>query len=1050
MINNHLNKLQEIVDLLEGKERRVRTPDGARRFGQPVGSVIRTDKIPSTRKPSITVREGSSNGSRPERQGSVSRQSGSSRESAVREARRTGNKKFTKKKVDRRRNSDGDKYGVVNEFYLSDETTKIYKEGGIPTGVVREITNAEEFRSAIMKLKENNPYSSSVYVYDLDEYKDMRLFMYENGRAGFALKGDEIVSVFSYSDEDTRGAAHLMMALGIEEGGTRLDAFDTVLPKLYQVHGFEVAARIKFNEEYQPEGWDTETYKAFNNGKPDVVFMAYNLGNFEDYDGKSGEYVDDYDAGIEKAKDLAKRNQPQLGADEPSVKMTPGSKPSKPSERVTGSERNKPNSASRGGSISFGEQLTTALKNKVKDHNAKMREKGKPTWTYANLRALKAVARRGAGAFSTSHRPGMTRNQWAIARVNAFLYLLEKGKPKRVQYTVDYDLLPSGHPKASRGKKARMTPDTNAQRSAVNDKLQDALEDAIEELDLTKELSDEEIQALFDAFEDEDWTEVDRLTEMFEKRGTITADMVGEEKAGGIDRNRGQAENLRRYWTVGKGALKIRWGTEGDWTRCVRQLSKYLGPRAKGYCSLRHKEMNGIWPGDTGVPGPNPRKSLSFSQPIQWDTDYPEDSENQTKDTGAFMLEHKTVGVKGLNVVSEEEGIVETIISVTGIVDEVKDRIMPGAYAKTLAKRKPKGVWSHDWDSPVSKTLGVKELLPGDASLPKLMPNGEPWPKEAGALAVKTQFNLQTQRGKEAYADVVFFGDEQEWSIGYNVPVGGAKIDQKSGVREISTLELYEYSPVLFGAMPLARTTSVKEAQLALKQLRGGAASWLASQSTEVEIPEAEEGKEMGMLEDETDEMMDTEEKERMLSGEQMDLVKQAIEVLREILDVSQGEEKGYGKPMDEDEQDEKMGYGEDESDKKEIIGFDTLTEAIDTMVSDANLPQKMLEGMNTAAGAFDEAMKTKNMDALDVAGNQLLDMVENAMEGADDKTKGILRGIAVTLAEFIKKVTEDEDSQDDAPMDAEPVTEENVQKKETISIPLDELKNFLDSMKSE
>lgn len=68
--------------------------------------------------------------------------------------------------------------------------------------------------------------------------------------------------------------------------------------------------------------------------------------------------------------------------------------------------------------------------------------------------------------------------------------------------------------------------------------------------------------------------------------------------AGGIDRNRGNAEALRRYWTRGEGALKIRWGTPGDWTRCVRQLSKYLGPRAKGYCALRHKEVTGLWTGE--------------------------------------------------------------------------------------------------------------------------------------------------------------------------------------------------------------------------------------------------------------------------------------------------------------------------------------------------------------------------------------------------------------------------------------------------------------------
>jgi DNA-binding ferritin-like protein len=68
--------------------------------------------------------------------------------------------------------------------------------------------------------------------------------------------------------------------------------------------------------------------------------------------------------------------------------------------------------------------------------------------------------------------------------------------------------------------------------------------------------------------------------------------------AGGLDRNRGKAEQLRKYWTVGKGGAKIRWGTGGDWTRCVRQLTKYMGARSKGYCALRHKEMNGMWPGD--------------------------------------------------------------------------------------------------------------------------------------------------------------------------------------------------------------------------------------------------------------------------------------------------------------------------------------------------------------------------------------------------------------------------------------------------------------------
>jgi hypothetical protein len=88
-----------------------------------------------------------------------------------------------------------------------------------------------------------------------------------------------------------------------------------------------------------------------------------------------------------------------------------------------------------------------------------------------------------------------------------------------------------------------------------------------------------------------DDTNLADVLEQVDGKKSITA-------AGGADRNRGNAEKLRRYWTYGKGAAKIRWKTPGDWTRCYRQLAKYMGPRAKGYCALRHKEMNGYWPGD--------------------------------------------------------------------------------------------------------------------------------------------------------------------------------------------------------------------------------------------------------------------------------------------------------------------------------------------------------------------------------------------------------------------------------------------------------------------
>ncbi len=116
--------------------------------------------------------------------------------------------------------------------------------------------------------------------------------------------------------------------------------------------------------------------------------------------------------------------------------------PAKPSERKTGSKRNPKGSASgsRGG-IEIGANAIKALERARDKHNAKYTKKSRRV----DLGTLKAVFRRGAGAFSVSHRPGMTRNQWALARVNTFLKLVGTGQRKRA-YNTDLDLLPKGHP----------------------------------------------------------------------------------------------------------------------------------------------------------------------------------------------------------------------------------------------------------------------------------------------------------------------------------------------------------------------------------------------------------------------------------------------------------------------------------------------------------------------------------------------------------------------------------------------------------------------------
>lgn len=144
---------------------------------------------------------------------------------------------------------------------------------------------------------------------------------------------------------------------------------------------------------------------------------------------------------LKRAQSEAESYLDHAEADEPGPK-DPRRTPAPKKDQKKGSKKNKPDSAKNpSGKITFSKEVTAQLSKKVKEHNAK----GKGS--KATLGMLKAVYRRGAGAFSTSHAPKMSRHGWAIARVNAFLHLLRTGRPSNPKYTTDNDLLPKGHPK---------------------------------------------------------------------------------------------------------------------------------------------------------------------------------------------------------------------------------------------------------------------------------------------------------------------------------------------------------------------------------------------------------------------------------------------------------------------------------------------------------------------------------------------------------------------------------------------------------------------------
>jgi len=136
------------------------------------------------------------------------------------------------------------------------------------------------------------------------------------------------------------------------------------------------------------------------------------------------------------------------------MSKTQAQTPAPKKDQIKGSSKNPKGSASgaRGG-IEISKEAETAIKNLLDKHNDRYNAKSKQV----DMGMLKAVFRRGAGAFSVSHRPGMTRTQWALARVKTFLKLVGTGERKEA-YNTDLDLLPKGHPQRVEKKAELLAP----------------------------------------------------------------------------------------------------------------------------------------------------------------------------------------------------------------------------------------------------------------------------------------------------------------------------------------------------------------------------------------------------------------------------------------------------------------------------------------------------------------------------------------------------------------------------------------------------------------
>jgi hypothetical protein len=197
----------------------------------------------------------------------------------------------------------------ISEWKAGRKLATMFRNNGLPPVKFLELDStdkpsAQKFADTLQKSKDASVNGAAVYVYPVEDYQGMKLFISESGKSGFALKPDgDIVSVFSMD----KGSGRSIMETAISAGGKKLDAFDTILPEFYGTHGFVEAARIPWNDEYAPEGWDKETFKDFNNGEPDVVMMVLDPKFEGDYSPRTDIYATDYDQAVAMQSSLLKK-----------------------------------------------------------------------------------------------------------------------------------------------------------------------------------------------------------------------------------------------------------------------------------------------------------------------------------------------------------------------------------------------------------------------------------------------------------------------------------------------------------------------------------------------------------------------------------------------------------------------------------------------------------------------------------------------------------------------------------------------------------------------
>lgn len=210
---------------------------------------------------------------------------------------------------------------------------------------------------------------------------------------------------------------------------------------------------------------------------------------------------------------------------------------------------------------------------------------------------------------------------------------------------------------------------------------------------------------------------------------------------------------------------------------------------------------------------------------------------------------HKSHEIKEFTAATNELGDItgefEAVVSVFGNVDKVGDRVMKGAFEKSLARWSMSGdpipvIWSHQWSDPKSHLGIVVEAA-----------------EKGDGLWVKGQLDMDNEDA--AYVGKLLAERRvKEFSFAYDV-IEEAR-SKKDGANDLIELDIFEVGPTLKGANPSTQLIAAKGVVLSkktesdLRQATALIAGVLAqtSEGEHVDATPIDEGQELKAQEPET------------------------------------------------------------------------------------------------------------------------------------------------------------------------------------------------------